>query len=137
MGAWGEGNFENDGALDFVGDLTEQDSLQPVEAAFDAALQALADEDYIDAFYAEQVLAAAEVVAMLKGQPVDKLPPKLTQWQQAQRLTVDDALDKKAIAAVEKVMTDPESELRELWAETDDFEAWLATVKDLLERLRQ
>lgn len=134
MGAWGEGHFENDSALDFVGTVVNQETLTPVVAALDALL---AQDDYIDAYYAEEALAAAEVVALLKGHPNPATPDELTRWQQTHALTASPELVAKSIKAVERASADPEaSELYELWEESEEVDAWLAHVNDLLARLR-
>jgi hypothetical protein len=46
---------------------------------------------------------------------------------------VDESLTAKAQQAIEAILS--ESELLELWEETDEFDRWQATVTDLLERL--
>lgn len=78
MGAWGYGSFENDDALDWVGDLTDGRSLKPVEAALDAALGA--EADFGISGEAECGLAAAEVVAALGGAPSGDLPEEIAEW---------------------------------------------------------
>lgn len=132
MGTWDYGNFDNDGAMDFIGFFTEQDSLTPVETAFDAIL---AVEDYIDADYGVEAIAAAEVVALLRGHPSASVPDGLTTWHQSHQLTVNDALTTKAIQAVQKAADSDQSELRELW-EDAEFEEWYPHITDLLTRLR-
>lgn len=78
MGAWGYGSFENDDALDWVGDLTDGRSLKPVEAALDAALGA--EADFGISGEAECGSAAAEVVAALGGAPSGDLPEEIAEW---------------------------------------------------------
>lgn len=78
MGTWGYGSFENDDALDWVGDLAEARSLKPVGAALDAALSPTAD--FGISGEAEWGMAAAEVVAALGGAPVGDLPEEVTAW---------------------------------------------------------
>nr|WP_254696248.1 DUF4259 domain-containing protein [Lysobacter enzymogenes] len=58
MGAWGVGTFENDDALDWLGDLTDTDDSAAVRALL---AQALAS-DCLDAPDATTALAAAETV---------------------------------------------------------------------------
>jgi len=136
MGAWDEGNFDNDDAMDFLIRLTEQDSLQPVEESLDAIL---AVDGYIDVDYGGEAVAAAEVVAMLRGKPASVMPESLATWHQTHQLGVDDALTTKAILAVEKATTDPKiSELAGLWEEGgEEFHAsWYSHITDLLKRLQ-
>lgn len=133
MGTWGNGNFDNDGAMDFLIRLTSQDTLQPVEKAFDAIL---AVEGYMDVDYGEEVISAAEVVAVLKGQPSDTAPESLLTWYQSHPLTIDDALTAKAIEAVEKAANSDLSEFRELREEGEPLHGWYENILNLLERLR-
>lgn len=133
MGTWGNGNFDNDGAMDFLIRLISQDTLQSVEKAFDAIL---AVEGYIDVDYGEEVISAAEVVAVLKGQPSDTAPESLLIWHQSHHLTVDDALTVKAIEAVKKAADSDLSEFRGLREEGYGLPGWYENIVNLLERLR-
>lgn len=135
MGTWGNGNFDNDGALDLLVMLTAQDTLKPVEDAFDAIL---AVDGYMDVDYGEHAVSAAEVVALLKGKPAEWMPESLAEWHQSHQLEVDGALIAKAIRAVEKATTDPKiSEFREIREEGPGL-PWYgyANIANLLERLR-
>ena len=134
MGTWGTGAFDNDTAADWAWTLAEQDDLSLVEAALDAVLAA--GEAYLEAPEAEEALAAAEVVARLRGrwgernaytEPVDG-------WVQAHALVPPPALLDKARRAIDRVRTPP-SELLALWEETgDDLAAWQAALDDLAAR---
>lgn len=136
MGTWDDGNFDNDSALDLLDRVTAQDGLKPVEEAFDAIL---AVQGYIDVDYGQEVVAAAEVVALLSGKPAVFIPDHLAEWYQSHQLAVDDALTAKAILAVEKATTDPKvSELRGLFeGDGGPVASWYANITGLLERLRQ
>ncbi|HEU4566145.1 MAG TPA: DUF4259 domain-containing protein, partial [Gemmatimonadaceae bacterium] len=62
-------------------------------------------------------------------------PPEVAEWVAENR--DDDGARPELVAlarrAVERIAA--ESELRDLWAESDDFEAWEASVADLRARL--
>lgn len=124
MGAWGLGSFENDTALDWVFDLTEG-GLDLIEQALDVVpgLQLDADEG-------SQALAAAEIVAALNGRGRGNLPEEVTAWMASVQPMDAQPLRAKALQALDAVLSE-ESELRELWAETEDFEAWKADVEAL------
>ena len=66
MGAWGAGNFENDDALDWLAVL-QAEGLPAAGAAIQDVLT-LAD-DYLEAPTCCAALAAAEVIAALRGRP--------------------------------------------------------------------
>jgi hypothetical protein len=138
MGAWGYGSFENDDALDWVYGLQKSKGLSLIIQAFDAIISSIGD--YLDASDCANALAAAETVAALAGHPATALPEEVIHWVEEQerglsqtRQLVDEQLINKAKRAVHAVLSD--SELKELWEETDGFEDWEAVVADLLERL--
>ncbi|NJM68645.1 MAG: DUF4259 domain-containing protein, partial [Acaryochloris sp. RU_4_1] len=89
-------------------------------------------EDYPEAPDCCIALAAAEVVAALLGKPVDDCPDEVDTWIQ-ERPAPSASLIAKARQAAEVVLAS--SELKDLWAESDEFEAWQASVEGLLSRL--
>jgi hypothetical protein len=130
MGAWGLSSFENDDALDWVIDLEKASDMgflkETLSAVFDS------EEEYIDAFVCSTALAAAEVVAALAGRPSAQLPEEVIQWIEGKG-PPDSSLVSSAKRAIQAILDD--SELKELWEETDEFELWQADVKGLLARL--
>lgn len=129
MGAWGHGSFENDDASDWVYELEESGN-----EAIDQALSSVADgaPDYIEEPDAAMALAAAETVAALRGRPAADLPDEVRQWVKG-KPAPDDARVAKAKSAVAAILN--ESEMKELWHETDDYSAWEDSVRDLQSRL--
>ncbi|HEX8395596.1 MAG TPA: DUF4259 domain-containing protein [Longimicrobium sp.] len=127
MGAWGAGIFDNDDAVDWLADL----SVSRDPNALDAALSAAAAE-YVEAPDASVALAAAEVVAALNNRPAADLPGEIEEWIAGAGPLPSPELTGRAHAAVERVRTD--SELKELWEETDPTE-WFSHLNDLLRRL--
>ncbi|MFI5530551.1 DUF4259 domain-containing protein [Kitasatospora sp. NPDC051853] len=120
MGAWDIGPFENDNAADFAAFL---DDAEPSERGeiLRRVLAAVADStDYLESDEgAEAVAAAALIASQLPGgapvspaygpkQPLPPLPPELR------------AL---AAAALGRVLG-ADSELAELWGETEYAETW-------------
>ena len=128
MGAWGRGSFENDAALDWAAGVQ---SIEDVGAPFDR-LKA-AGSGFVDADLASEVVAAAEIVAMLMGRKSPGFPDDL-----AERISgeLDEKVYHQARSALMQVIRN--SELAELWeesaAETGDNQ-WLATLTFLIERL--
>ena len=133
MGAWGIGHFDNDEAGDWVWELEEAKSLAPVASAFDEVDASL---DYLDAGIGCIALAAAETVAAIIGKPAEDLPESVAEIASNLAGTADAALVTRARSAVERIGTGADSELRELWEETDDFESWQSRVANTLERLQ-
>jgi uncharacterized Ntn-hydrolase superfamily protein len=129
MGAWGIGNFDNDDAADWVYELTESDGTDVLMAA----LQAATSEGYLQAPIASAALAAAEVVAGLLGNAGKALPDEVRKWVADNEAEVSHDLLALSRAAVMRVKED--SELRELFQDSDDYEQWVSLQDDLLKRL--
>ena len=129
MGAWGIGNFDNDDAADWVYELAESDGKDVLLAALEEATA----DGYLEAPVCSVALAAAEVVASLLGNAGKRLPDEVRKWVEANDAEVGHDLLTLARAAVTRIKQD--SELRELWEETDDYEQWVSLQNDLLKRL--
>jgi hypothetical protein len=130
VGAWGVGTFENDDAGDWVYQLEEANDLDLVRGT----LLAAADPDgYLEAPTCSMALAAAEVVAALAGRPAPDLPEEVRTWVEAHRLTVTPDLRGLSLRALDQVAAD--SELKELWAESEESGAWIDRLQELRSRL--
>ncbi|SFT16753.1 DUF4259 domain-containing protein [Paenibacillus sp. BC26] len=134
MGAWGNGIFENDDVLDWKAELLESEDLEMIAAT----LETVMDEEYIEVDLASNALGAIEILAALQGKPGEELKRDsgevegLKEWieqHQGQGKSLL-PLAKKAIKKIKK-----DSELKELWEESEDHEAWLHVIKDLESRL--
>ncbi|UCG17319.1 MAG: DUF4259 domain-containing protein, partial [Phycisphaerales bacterium] len=108
--------------MDWVAELEESG-----HTAITQALSSVTDEasDFIEAPECCAALAAAEVVAGLRGKSSASLPETVQAWLPG-RPAPDAALVAKAKAATEAVVSD--SELKDLWEEASDFATWLSTV---------
>ncbi len=127
MGAWGTGHFENDDAMDLIAGVQGPDDL-------DRALRAAAEseEASVDASVASEAMAAAEVVAAMMGRPSGDCPEELAKRLDALGAPAP-ALVTLAQESVSRVLM--ESELVDLWAESDEVEGWNRSVTDLIARL--
>ena len=133
MGAWGYQNFENDSAMDFVGDFKESPTIDVIKEALSLVIEAGTEEEYIEADEASAALIAAEIVAVVLGQAAPDAPEELSALVQKAGLTADDKLLEIARKAVMQVLK--ESELRELWAEGGEANEWQQVQAGLLKRL--
>lgn len=131
MGAWGHGTFQNDDALDLLDDLVDGGDERMLRDALDGALSTAAEP--LEATDASSALAAAEMVAALRGRPAADLPDEAVDWARGRPAPSDD-LVARARQAVAAVLAD--SELRDLWLETDELAMWQGSVEELRERLR-
>jgi hypothetical protein len=135
MGTWAVDAFGNDTSADWAWELEKAADISLVEKALDTAISA--NSDYLGAPEAMEALAAAEVIARLQGNwgerssysdPVDK-------WVEANAFIPTGGLIAKAHQVLELVVG-PNSELNELWQESSDHEAWLASVAELKSRVQ-
>lgn len=159
MGTWGTHSFENDGALDWLGDFLDRPSDEALRATFCPSPNP-GHQGFLARLFGsrtgpaairphgEHVLAAAEVIAAMRGHPTADAPADFERL--ALREPPDDLVH-AAIAGVDSIL-DESSELHSLWRGTDDFSTmqrdgamadedsqgyltWLAGVRDLRERL--
>jgi len=135
MGAWGTGIFDNDTACDWAYTLEESDDLSVVEQTLEKVISA--GFEYLEAPEAEEALAAAEVIARLQGNYGDRnaYTEIIDKWVLGRALRVSPELVRKTLLAIERVLTEP-SELVELWKESEDFDAWKASISNLSSRIR-
>ena len=135
MGAWGELAFDNDDANDWAYGLDEIDDLSLVESAFDE-LEGIGAE-YLDQGLACNALAACEVLARLQGNAAYKnaYTEKVDQWVATHKLRPTPELLTRASAAIDRILGD-NSELRDLWDETEDRDKWHTALTDLRLRLK-
>lgn len=129
MGAWGNGNFENDDAKDWVADLS---TIAPADLSTILA-QAGDQPAYLEAPSAYIALAAAEVVAALNGAPAASAPLEIGEWVKKNPKALTPELKSEALRAAERVRRD--SEVKDLWMEADGLNDWIEVVKDLQTRL--
>lgn len=132
MGAWGTGSFENDDALDWVFELEKARNFQVLADAFQTVLDL--KNDYLEAPECCIAICAAEVTAGLLGNPEDDLPDEVMEWMDGQP-DPSEVLIKLAKNALNEVLKN--SELKELWEETDDYEEWREIVLDIRDRLEE
>lgn len=135
MGAWGIGAFENDDAMDWVwgldGDNADEvlaETLQNVARASPAA--------YLDLQDGANAVAAATIVAAAVEGGADGLPNEATDYLGRRTGKPDAELRRIAIAALDRA-TGGDSEVAELWDETDDGPEWRQSIAALRERLSQ
>lgn len=131
MGAWGHRTFENDSALDWMGDLQDGDA-SLIGETLDAINHA-PDDAYLEVDEASSALAAAELVAAALGRGEGRLTEEGVEWLKEHRDDVRAIGATRARQAVERLYQS--SELRELWNENGPDTEWHADVRELLKRL--
>jgi hypothetical protein len=126
MGAWGLLFDENDDAADWLADFADAPDWSIVDAALTLA------DDYVEAPDASNALAAVEIVAAAKGNPSPRLAPEIVAWAAGQ---ADATAQRLAAANAVAVRVRNDSELSELWEETEEFEDWKKSVDETISRL--
>lgn len=129
-GAWGDGSFENDDALDWVVECTQSAGPQVVAATLNGAIKA----KYLEAPEGAAAVAAAELVAAARGKPSPNLPIELAAWLQRQPKAQLASLAPLARQALGKVLNPEASELRQLWS-GDKKDRWESRIAELEARL--
>lgn len=133
-GAWDVGPFDNDDALDWVYELEASTDLSIVKAALEAVIES---SSYIEAPTASAAIAAAEVVAALNGKPHSQLPDNVTSWVKEHNLKGNEALIELAIQVIARVQDPSDSELAQLWSDSEELkDTWLTGLSELKRRLQ-
>lgn len=130
MGAWGYGNFDNDTVLDWIGDLVETEGLELISEFIEMVL----DDGDLDADTASSAIGAIEVLAALHNRPATEQhdDEDLEEWIEQHKGQGANLLE-VAQKALRKILA--ESELKDLWEETEHYEDWVNAVKELENRL--
>jgi hypothetical protein len=134
MGAWGAGSFENDDASDWLADFCDDPQQERISDAL-AGVAGMGAGEFLEAPDCSIALAAAEIVAALKGAPLSTMPDELKECLATLNLKADSGMISSALKITERIRTD--SELKDLWVESDGLDAWTAAMSNLEARLKQ
>ena len=136
MGAWGEGPFDNDDASDWAYEFDGVDTSDGLRLVADA-LDVGERGEYLEAPEGANAVAAATVVTWMRDPrliPDSPYGEAAAKWVLTTHPAPSGELVAAALAALDRVRSD-ESELAELWPESDDT-AWIDTLVELEARLR-
>ncbi|XOJ02547.1 DUF4259 domain-containing protein [Paenibacillus polymyxa] len=136
MGAWGYGIFENDDVMDWKADLLDSEGIEFLQESIHKVLE----EEYIESDVASIALGAVEILAALHGKPSNEIntlfeyTEDLEDWIKQHSGT---GIYMKDIAkqAIKRILE--ESELKELWDETEEYHKWESTIKELEKRIEE
>ena len=134
MGTWALDAFGNDYAMDWAQDLQEYKTLELVETTLDNVIDS--QEEELEAPFAAEALAALDVIARLLGKPGAAHPAtaEVDEWVAACKKKVTPQILEKARLAFDKIVAES-SELRQLWQDSDHFDAWQQDVAALRRRV--
>jgi hypothetical protein len=130
MGAHGVSPFDDDEASDFAAEIICAEDMNIIAQAVYAVPDA--DEQYVESGTATRALVAAEVLAAQMGNESGDVPDELQSWIQSQD-DPDNVLLVRARSAVRRVLRN--SELRELWQQSELFPDWRERIQSLMKRL--
>jgi len=137
MSAWGFGSFQNDHALDWVSCLLHHADLRFITSTLETAI----DEDlvtyhgtHVNTRNLDSAIAAAEVVAAIKGHPGPDIPKRVNKWIQRHHPVVDEHILELTRRVVARALET--QELGDLWAELSTYEAWRSVIENLRLRLQ-
>lgn len=130
-GAWGEGSFENDDALDWVAECVQSEGPSAVAITLKNALK----PGMIDAGDGAMAIAAAEVVAAALRRPSADLPAELRIWIARQPSAQLAALAPIARKVIDRIRSAQTSELKQLWS-GDGAAKWSKKISELQTRLK-
>jgi hypothetical protein len=135
MGAWDHSNFGNDAAHDFVFEVTEQ-GMEKIIHAIKTAAECPEDES-LDSDEANEALAAIEFIAAAKGKMAEDFPENAEDWLAGKNVSEITSAD--IISASEKALArikGDNSDLKELWQESEHLNDWIKVVDNLQSRIK-
>lgn len=130
MGTWSHEPFGNDTANDWAYDLENKSDFSFVAQTIQKVLDVGAD--YLDSDIAVEAVGASEVIAKAlgRGTQSDAYTDKVDAWLKSVSEAPSSDLLSKTQQALARILG-PDSELRELWEESDDFEIWHSSIRAL------
>lgn len=132
MNIWGTTPFDNEAADAWLYDFGEND-FRLIDRTL-AGIAGMVEADELDAWEAAEALVAAECIAAAGGRPAAALPPEIEAWLEANApMQVKPAFVTMARQATARVRAN--SELRDVWQQSDHWDAWETAVADLQARL--
>ena len=130
MGTWSHEPFGNDTANDWAYELEDATDFSVIDATLQTALDE--GQDDLDADLAMEAIAAVEVLAKTLGHgtQTDVYTEKVDEWVENIHLQPSAALLQKAQQVLALVSSD-QSELKELWQESEEYELWANNLRQL------
>ena len=132
MGTWDVGIFDNDAALDWVGELSNQEGTAQINAALDDVLDT--GGEYLEGDLSNQALAAIEALTLSYGAGDESACPEaLRDWVVENNSAIDSALLEKSLRVIDRILTEPSENLRLF--DGDLLEQWKGVALTLRARV--
>lgn len=126
--AWDHTSFGNDAANDWAYELEQRDDLSLIEETLQTVIET--GDDYLGAREAEEAIAAAEVLAWLRGKrsAATAYTEKIESWVESNPLNPPAALLKRAIRVLKRIEREP-SEVMEQWEGKPEWTEWMQQLR--------
>ncbi len=134
MGDWDVGAFDNDTAKEWLIELMGSESTSPILRAI-VNVAKLPATDYLQAPECEVAVAASELVVAARGNPSSHLPQEAATWISNRKFVAGKEVVAMALKVLKRI--EENSELKELWADTDSAGDWKRSISDLKRRLEE
>lgn len=132
MGDWDVGAFENDTAREWLIELVSGESTSAILRAI-VNVAKLPATDYLQAPECEIAVAAAELVVAARGKPSSQLPQEAATWLSNRKFVAGKEVVAMALKVLRRI--EENSELKEVWADTNSASEWKRSISDLKHRL--
>jgi Domain of unknown function (DUF4259) len=134
MGTWAIDAFGNDDAGDWAYGLEDIKDFSLIEETLDKVLASKGE--YLEAPDSAEALAAIEVIARLQGNwgLRNAYTKTVDSWVSETGLVPSAALCKTAHEVIDLILGE-QSELNELWQESEEHSDWVASVLELKSRV--
>ena len=128
MGTWSHEPFGNDTAIDWAYELQDTQDFLLVEQAIQRVLDC--GPEHLDADLAVEAVAAAEIIAKAlgRGTQSDAYTEEVDAWLKSISAVPTSTLRSNAHQAMSRILAS-DSELKELWEESEDLESWESSVR--------
>lgn len=132
MGAWDVGIWDNDDAADLIGDLSESNGLDVLQASLRPTE---VKGYYLEAPEGVRILCTADTLLSALDLGDSSVPEDVSKWLKSHANLDFRSLIPEALSKTRRVLAE-NSELRELWEENEElFPQWLARVEAMIKSL--
>jgi tetratricopeptide (TPR) repeat protein len=134
MGDWDVGAFDNDTAKEWLIELMSGESTSAILRAI-VNVAKLPAADYLQAPECEVAIAACEIMVASRGKPSSQLPADAANWLAQRKFVAGKEVVAMALKALRRI--EENSELKEVWGDTDSAGDWKRSISDLKRRLEE
>lgn len=134
LGSWDVSVFGNDEAKNWLREIVASSRTEPIFRALVLAAKVGADQ-FLQAPDCECALAAAELIAAARNKPATELPAEAGKWLAEQQFVAGLQVAELAIRVIERIASN--SELKDVWEDTDSSAEWFENIRGLQKRLEE